>query len=240
MAAMGDDVGRYPGEAGRTARGLGRRLSLALAVALASSVALADAPPAPHVQTLDIHRWRVVQRESGPTDYYTIVAAQPPFVRALYAPGMETTVLGIVFTDAERTAKKVRWRWRAETLPTLGSECGEGREDSAASVYLTWKRGLRWYTLKYVWSPIDKVGSVCRPIRNPFVAQDTVVLESGGPVDAWATEEIDLKAEFRRHFADNDPNADVPDLLGVGIMSDGDQTNSASAADYGDFALVVP
>jgi hypothetical protein len=211
-----------------------------LAVALASSVALGDPSP-PHVQPLDIHRWRVVQRESGPTNYYLIVEAQPPYLRGHFTPGMETTLLGVVFTDAERAAvQKVRWRWRAEALPTGGSECTDGHEDSAASVYLTWKRGLRWYTLKYVWSPVDKPGAVCHSIRNPFVAQDTVVLESGGPVATWANEEIDLKAEFRRHFEGNDPNADVPELLGIGLMSDGDQTNSVSAADYGDFAIVGP
>jgi len=34
-------------------------------------------------------------------------------------------------------------------------------------------------------------------------------------------------------------NADVPELLGVGIMTDGDQTRSVSAADYSDFSLVL-
>jgi hypothetical protein len=222
----------------RTARRWSGRLSAALAVALISSVALADAPAAPSGQTIDIHRWRVVERESGPTNYYAIVEAQPPYVRGRYLPGTETTVLGVMFTDSEKAAaQRVRWRWRAETLPVNGSECTAGHEDSAASVYLTWKRGLRWYTLKYVWSAVDRPGSVCHPIRNPFVAQDTVVLESGGPLDVWTTEDIDLKAEFRRHFEDNDPNADVPQLLGLGLMTDGDQTNSPSAADYGDFAI---
>jgi hypothetical protein len=31
----------------------------------------------------------------------------------------------------------------------------------------------------------------------------------------------------------------VPELRGVGIMSDGDQTNSESSADFGRFVLVV-
>ena len=218
-----------------------RPLAFALPVLLASGLALGDPSPAARVVPLDVHRLRVVQRESGPTNYYVIVEATDPYVRGKYAPGMETTLLGLQLTDQEKSsANKIRWRWRAETLPAGGSECIEGRGDSAASVYLTWKRGLRWYTLKYVWSTVDKVGSVCRSKRNPFVAQDTVVLESGAPLDAWASEDIDLKAEFRRHFEGNDQNADVPELLGIGIMTDGDQTHSVSAADYGDFALVSP
>jgi hypothetical protein len=29
----------------------------------------------------------------------------------------------------------------------------------------------------------------------------------------------------------------VPDFIGVGLMTDGDQTRSESAADYGDFTV---
>jgi len=73
--------------------------------------------------------------------------------------------------------------------------------------------------------------------RNLFVVQDTVILETGGPVGQWREEEVDPSAEFRAHFEGGNPNADVPDLVGLGIMSDGDQTNSISAADYTGFEL---
>ena len=65
----------------------------------------------------------------------------------------------------------------------------------------------------------------------------TIILESGGPLGAWRTEQIDLKQEFRRHFSDGDTNAEVPDFVGVGIMTDGDQTKSESSADYASFVL---
>ena len=81
-------------------------------------------------------------------------------------------------------------------------------------------------------------GQVCDQKRNIFVVQDTVILESNGPVGVWKDEEIDPSAEFRAHFEGGDPKADVPDLLGVGLMSDGDQTNSISAADYAGFVLI--
>jgi hypothetical protein len=38
-------------------------------------------------------------------------------------------------------------------MPRGGNECRGGFADSAASVYVSFKRGLRWYTLKYIWSP---------------------------------------------------------------------------------------
>jgi hypothetical protein len=113
----------------------------------------------------------------------------------------------------------------------------DGHGDSAAVVYLTWKHGLKYYTLKYVWSAVGTKGAVCDKKRNPFVAQDTIILESGGPLETWKNEQIDLKREFLSHFEPGNPNAEVPGFLGIGIMTDGDQTNSESAADYAEFVI---
>jgi hypothetical protein len=87
-------------------------------------------------------------------------------------------------------------------------------------------------------SAVGKKGSVCDVKRNPFVAQDTVIVESGGPTGAWRSVEIDLASEFRNHFEGGDPTASLPDFVGLGLMSDGDQTRSESAADYGSFVIL--
>jgi Protein of unknown function (DUF3047) len=188
---------------------------------------------------LPVAAFRVVQRESGPTNYYHLFKdADPPFIRAEYHPPSETTVLAVQVADDDRASARVlSWRWRALALPNGGNECQAGKGDSAAVIYLSWRRGLRWYTLKYVWSAVGPKGAVCDKKSNPFVAQNTVVLETGAPLDAWKSERIDLKAEFRKHFENGDQTASVPDFLGVGIMSDGDQTHSDSSADYADFVL---
>lgn len=188
---------------------------------------------------VDVGQWRVVQRDSGPDNYYTQVHDPAlPFIRAHYVPPMKTTVLGWqVPDDARATAHTLRWKWRAQTFPAGGNECARGKEDSAADVYVTWKHGLRWYALKYVWSSVGPKGTTCDRKRNPFMAQDTIVLESGGPADQWKSEQLDLRDEFRRHFEDGKADADVPDFVGLGIMSDGDQTQSDSAADYAAFVV---
>lgn len=181
----------------------------------------------------------MVERESGPTNYYRLFKdAEPPFIRAEYHPPFETTVLAVQVPDSDRASARVlSWRWRAVTLPNGGNECQAGKGDSAAVIYASWRRGLRWYTLKYVWSAVGHKGAVCDKKSNPFVAQNTVVLETGGPLNEWKTERIDLKAEFRKHFENGDATASVPDFLGVGIMTDGDQTRSDSSADYADFVV---
>lgn len=189
---------------------------------------------------VDAKQWQVVKRDSGPVNYYSVVTEDgQSFLRARYAPGMKTAVVGFQIPEGDRRRiKSVRWKWRAQVLPNGGDECAAGRGDSAAVVYLTWKRGLRYYTLKYVWSAVGQVGRICDSKRNPFVAQDTIILQSGGPVGTWLSEEIDLASAFRRHFEGGNPNAEVPNFVGIGLMSDGDQTRSASAADYGSFVLV--
>jgi Protein of unknown function (DUF3047) len=215
--------------------------SLKTHFALVPAFALSFAPSIASARevTVDIGQWSVVQRDSGPDLYYTPVRDPVlPFLRAHYRPPMRTTVLGWqLSSDMRATARTLRWRWRVEAFPVGGNECARGKEDSAAVVYATWKRGIRWYTVKYVWSSVGPKGTTCDRKRNPFVAQDTFVVESGGALDQWQSEEIDLRAEFRRHFEEATPSADVPDFVGLGIMSDGDQTHSESAADYAAFVL---
>jgi len=200
--------------------------------------ACADGPPVE--ENLDVIHWQVLKRQSGPVDYYQAVGDPVlPFVRARYRPPESTTFLGVEIAEADRkSAQRLRWQWRAMTFPVGGDECVEGKRDSAADVYATWKSGLKWFVIKYVWSSVGARGAVCDRKRSPFVAQDTIILESGGPVGIWRREDIDLKADFRRHFEEGDFRAEVPDFVGVGILTDGDDTKSESAADYADFVLV--
>ena len=189
--------------------------------------------------TVGPREFQLVSGESGPVNYYSVTTeGGTTFLRARYLPPMKTSVVGWKMPDdSVGRIGKVRWSWRARTLPAGGDECIPGKGDSAAVVYLTFRRTLRYYTLKYVWSSTGVRGSICDSKRNPFVAQDTVILESGGPLGVWKTEEVDLASEFRKHFEGGDPAADVPGLVGIGLMSDGDQTSSESSADYGPFTL---
>lgn len=214
-----------------------RLVSVTLAVIGAGLgvVAVQAAPAAPW--PVPVQSFRLVERVSGPVNYYTVLPGPPSHIRSDYQPGYKTAVVGYDAKAWQTRATKLRWRWRAVTLPRGGDECRDGKGDSAAVVYVSWKRGLRYYTLKYVWSAVGTRGAVCDKKRNPFLAQDTIIRESGGPLNEWRNVDLDLPGEFRRHFEDGDPKADVPDLFGVGLMSDGDQTASPSSADFAEFTL---
>lgn len=188
----------------------------------------------------DMRRWQTVAQDSGPTNYYSVVddAAVGTYIHSDYKPPYETMTRGYQVPESmRRTFHKISWKWRALVLPNGGNECARGKGDSAAVVYLTWKRGLKWYALKYVWSAVGPKGAFCDRKSNLFRAQETVVLQSGGPLNTWMTESLDLDAEFRRHFGNGDAHAEVPDFMGVGLMSDGDQTRSPSSADFAGFVL---
>src|SRR5688572_6884929 len=93
---------------------------------------------------IEAKTWQIVKRESGPVNYYSVITEDgESFVRSQYVPPMKTAVLGYQVAESDRRRiKKVRWQWRARTLPIGGDECVSGKGDSAAVVYLTWKRGL--------------------------------------------------------------------------------------------------
>ena len=212
----------------------------AMAAALVLGGAADDAPAVPNETHLDVRAFRVEKTQSRPVPYYDVAyEGDEPYLRAAYRPPLETVTLSVRLPEAlRRGVKKVRWRWRAVTLPAGGDECQDGKTDSAAAVYLLWKRGLRYHALKYVWSAVGTKGSVCAKKRNPLTAQDTTILRSGPPLDEWVDEELDPDAEYRAHFTPGDPTSNVPDLVAIAVMTDGDDTRSPSAADYAAFTLV--
>jgi hypothetical protein len=81
---------------------------------------------------------------------------------------------------------------------------------------------------------------VCDGRDNPFLRGETVVLRAGGPLGQWVTESVDVEAEFRAHFAGGDPRAEVPELMGIAVLTDGDDTRSGASADYASFVLGRP
>jgi hypothetical protein len=203
---------------------------------LGLSLGKAGAAPEPP-WALPVQSFQLVERASGPVNYYSVLPGPPPHIHSRYEPGLETAVVGYAAKDWQRRATKLSFRWRALALPSGGDECRDGKGDSAAVVYVSWKRGLRYYTLKYVWSAVGRRGAVCDKKRNPFLAQDTVIVESGAPLGEWKSVSLDLQAEFRKHFEGGDASAEVPDFFGIGLMSDGDQTRSKSSADFAEFKL---
>src|SRR5687768_11312316 len=120
---------------------LERRRSLRLGLLVAGFGVLLGTAVAQSSRAIEPSAWRVVESESGPVNYYSIVReGGASFVRSQYRPPLKTVVMGWQTPDVDRSrARKLKWTWRARTLPTGGNECVSGKGDSAAVVYVTWK-----------------------------------------------------------------------------------------------------
>jgi hypothetical protein len=109
---------------------------------------------------LDFRDMRAV--ESGHRGYYSLrTDVRGQYLHAEYRLGDAATKQALVLADADKVGPhRLSWRWRALVLPAGGNDCDPSKTDSAASVYVAWRRGLRWYGLKYSWSTLAPVGSV--------------------------------------------------------------------------------
>lgn len=220
---------------------------LAIIAALLSAPVQGAAAQKPRAIPFDVHDFGILGQSYDPenpgkqerTYYRTVDEGGLSFIRAVYPPPQSTvTLYHSVPDELRRGVRRMDWRWRAQVLPRKGNECVAGLGDSAAAVYITWKRGMRWYSLKFVWSSEAPAGATCNRIRNPFVASDSIVLRTGpAGSDGWVEESVDPEELFRQHLTDGDADNEIPELQGIGLMTDGDQTRSASAADYAGFVL---
>lgn len=195
---------------------------------------LAGAPE--HEVQIPVKSFSVVEQDSGPISYYKLITEDgTQMIRSVYRPGLETVVLGAVVPEQARKPARVSWRWRVHSLPRDSNDCGPGFADSGAAVFLTFKAGLKYMILKYVWATTGTVGSFCQSKRGWFLDRNTILLEVGGPLDEWKTEQVDARAEFAKAFGVK--LEDVPDLVGIGLMTDGDQSSSMVQSDYADFLV---
>jgi hypothetical protein len=188
---------------------------------------------------LDIHSFQVVKQSSGPDDYYRVEnGPDGPFLAARYHPPLDTCVRGIEAPEAfKRTLGGVRWRWRVRAFPKGADDCNPEVGDAAAGVFVSFKAGLKIMVIKYVWNSVGPAGGrSCELANNLFFAKREVVLRSGGELDVWHTEAVDPRRDFVRFFGGR--LEDVPDFVGLAVLTDGDATNSRSEADYAGFTLL--
>jgi hypothetical protein len=186
---------------------------------------------------LDIRSFGVVKQSSGKDDYYKVESGPDgPYLAARYRPPFDTMVRGIEAPEHfRRTLAGVRWRWRVRAFPKGADDCNPDVGDAPAGVFATFKAGLKVMVIKYVWNTVGQTHRSCELANNLFFAKREVVLRSGGETDTWHTETVDPRRDFVRYFGGK--LEDVPDFVALGVLTDGDATNSRSEADYADFVL---
>ncbi|MCX7958726.1 MAG: DUF3047 domain-containing protein [Deltaproteobacteria bacterium] len=181
--------------------------------------------------------WKRLPQYSGPDIYYKILNEDGvTFLRAHFKPEQKTTIFYRKLPKVPQKYKKIKFKWRVYKFPEGANETIEGRMDSAASVYLFFKDGIKKYVIKYIFSMANKKGFNFRASDSNFLNKlHIVVLEDRvSEVGKWLEYEINFYDDFKKYFE----REDVPQFMGIGVLSDGDGTKKEVIADYADFILI--
>lgn len=136
-----------------------------------------------------------------------------------------------IFKDFNWDIKKypyIKFKWRAQQLPTGAKEVGPETNDSGCGVYIGFSRTR---ALKYVWS--DGLTPESFWAKNP--GKFAIISKEMGPthLGKWQSVTVDIPKDYQHYFEkplDKNP-------IGIGIMSDGNAVKKTAACDYTDFYI---
>jgi hypothetical protein len=126
---------------------------------------------------------------------------------------------------------RLKWRWRALTLPEGASEKGEN--DTGGAVYVTF--GTDWLgrpkSIKYTYSSTLPVGTVVS-----FGPLKVIVVESGREpsTGTWKTEVRHVANDYRQVFGEDPPDRPVS----ITISGDSNSTDTESKVDMDDITIL--
>lgn len=147
----------------------------------------------------------------------------------------------------------LRWRWKVSGVYDKGDARQKRGDDYPARIYVAfefepdkvgfWERTKRkavevlfdaqlpGNSLNYIWANKLEAGSI---VPNPFTDKTQMVAVNSGDGQAgeWVTVERNILEDYREAFGE-----EPPAIVGIGIMSDSDNTGASAEAWYGDIEL---
>ncbi|WP_232798042.1 DUF3047 domain-containing protein [Salinibacter altiplanensis] len=128
---------------------------------------------------------------------------------------------------------RLRWHWRAHTLPEEASE--KDQNDAGGAVYVTF--GSDWLgrpkSIKYTYSSSLPVGTTVS-----FGPLKVIVVDSAREPDtgAWKTVQRRIRDDYRQVFGGSPPDRPVS----ITLWSDSDTTGDEAQVDIDDIELLPP
>lgn len=127
----------------------------------------------------------------------------------------------------------ISWRWKIDRVPPGGSEDVKKTFDHTARLFVAFKTFLGPpRSINYVWAnqlPIGKTFHHPSSGRSRFI-----VLQSGNAkAGQWLMERRRIEADWKLLFGDDD----VPEIVGIGLMTDSDGTGATVTGCYDDIVL---
>lgn len=187
-------------------------------------------PPKPPVlwtesfDELNRDRWHETTLH-GHTTYEVVTLENHRCLKAYSHGGASILLSQIQFNPDAHDA--LAWDWRVDRLVEGEDLAHKAGSDAAARVYVYFKtRGALWQkrSLDYVWSASLPVGTI---LSSPYSPESKiVVIESGsGSLGQWRHVQRDLEDDYKRAFGTS-----APGVIGIGIMSDTDNTGGEALA----------
>jgi hypothetical protein len=182
-----------------------------------------------------------------PTDYTLEHKGGRDAMRAFAASSV--SMLRRTVNIAPQDLGRVKFSWQVPELMTAADLAARDKSDSPVRLVLAFEgdrslfsakdamlselshaltgEPMPYATLMYVWSNTRPAGAVIRSGRTDRIRK--LVVESGNKnLNAWLDYERDIAADFEHAFGER-PGA----LVGIGLMTDSDNTRSTTQAWYG-------
>lgn len=147
----------------------------------------------------------------------------------------------------------VKWRWKVENILQKGDVTKKSGDDYPARLYITFEYDgskVGWFekakfeaiklihgqyppigAINYIWDSHSPVGTI---VPNPYTDRVHMFVLQSGPdrLNEWVTEERNILDDYREAFGEDPPN-----ISGVAIMTDTDNTGESAVAYFGDIVF---
>ncbi len=197
--------------------------------------------------------WKPLTFEKIPTHtQYTLVKDEDQVVVKAVSRQSSSGMTREVTIDPKQYPV-IQWRWKVENIVQGGDVTKKSGDDYPARLYITFEYdknrvGLfdraKYETAKllygqypplgaitYIWENKSPIGTMT---PNPYTDQVImIVIESGeSKLNAWVTEERNVYKDYVKAFGEDPPN-----ISGLAIMTDTDNTKEQAVAYYGDIVF---
>lgn len=130
----------------------------------------------------------------------------------------------------------LRWRWRAQHLPTGASE--KDKNDTGGAIYVTFDSDIlgRPKSIKYTYSSSLPIGT-----KISFGSLKVIVVANPmqNPVKEWHTMQRNVREDYKSVFGGFLRRSTPPDHpKSITIWGDSDNTNDSSLVDFDDIILL--
>lgn len=200
----------------------------------------------------------VIRRDKTPTDYALatkMIAGEPRQVLHARASAAASGLWVPTALPSEQLPR-IRWTWRADSLIEGADSTRPETEDAATRLVLAFDgdmsrlplkdqllaetarvllgRDMPYATLIYTWDRKQPEETVIGNAHSGRIKK--LVVESGpGRLGQWTAYERDYANDFRKLFGEPPGK-----LIGVGVLTDTDNTRKTAEAWYGDILLLPP